>query len=192
MGILVYFLIALFFILYSSIQNQKAKQAKSKTNQFPENPQKEQTLSDRVEEILRQLQGQPEKKARPVMNRRPEPQPETPREPVKRRSLLEEFNATKKRENEQRMKDMGAGKEYTPAHFSETRIVEEYKRQHAQGKAITHHTHNYTTDESAYAEEAFGEKEIQRKKSHPVMTHFKNRKNLRNAFIFSEVMRRKY
>lgn len=190
MGILVYFLIALFFILYSSIQNQKAKQAKSKTKQFPENPQREQTLSDRVEDILRQLQGEPEKKAKPVYKK--EKEPEKPYKPVRHRGLAEEFNAMKDRENKRRMEEMGAGEEYTPAHYSETRLVEEYKKQHAQGKALTHHTHNYTVDESAYAESAFGEKEIKRKKAHPVMAHFKNRKNLRNAFIFSEVMNRKY
>lgn len=74
-------------------------------------------------------------------------------------------------------------------HFSEERIVAEYTRTHAEGKTISHHTHDYF-DETKDAQVSRRQKA--RKAKHPLMKKIKGPNGLRDAILLSEIMKRRF
>jgi hypothetical protein len=74
-------------------------------------------------------------------------------------------------------------------HYSEERIVQEFIRTHSQGKAISHHTHDYF---DPLTEKLKSPRQVDRAKKHPITRLLRGRKNIRNALILREVLDRKH
>lgn len=140
---------------------QKNRQSQQRSTATPT------TRSKSAFEILRdELEG-----------RRPRPEAPKP-EPMEQDPFLERESRYEKTVSRRRDDD----------HFSETRLVEEYKRQHAQGKQLVHHTHNYF---DAKTDGLKSKMQITRKKTHPIAKLMKGRENVRNAIILKEILDRK-
>ena len=72
-------------------------------------------------------------------------------------------------------------------HFSETRLVEEFKRTHAQGKTIAHHTHDYFDPELDKQKSRRAEA---RKKRIAARKAMFSSNNMKKAMILKEVLDR--
>lgn len=72
-------------------------------------------------------------------------------------------------------------------HFSEERIVAEYKRAHAQGKTIEHHTHDYFDPETDQNKSRAGEAKKMRKTNRRALLQTKN---IKRAIIMKEILDR--
>lgn len=113
--------------------------------------------------------------------RNPRQQAPTP-EPMERDPFLDQ-EASSQRYNSSRSSHLDDD------HFSEERLIEDYKRQHAKGKQIVHHTHDYFNAETDGLK---GITKISRKKTHPITKLTKGKTNIRNAVILKEVLDRKF
>lgn len=76
-----------------------------------------------------------------------------------------------------------------PDHFSETSLVEEYKRMHGKGKTIQHHTHDYFDEET---DKKISPTKAKRSKPHPILSSLNNERSLKRAVAISEVLKRKF
>ena len=72
-------------------------------------------------------------------------------------------------------------------HFSETRLVQEFKRTHAQGKTIAHHTHDYFDPELDKQKSRRAEA---RKKKIAARKAMFSASNMKKAMILKEVLDR--
>jgi hypothetical protein len=113
--------------------------------------------------------------------RNPRQQPRQP-EPMERDPFLEEESPRTRRQAPKPVVRRDN-------HFSEVELVEEYKRQHAQGKQLTHHTHDYFDPKKDGLK---GKMQIARKKKHPINKLLKGKENLRNAILLKEIIERKF
>lgn len=83
---------------------------------------------------------------------------------------------------------------YTPAmaraeanHFSEERLVDEFRRTHAQGKTIKHHVHDYFDEEKDRSKSRGLEA---RKKKHFVVRALRKKNGFKQAVVLAEILKR--
>lgn len=72
-------------------------------------------------------------------------------------------------------------------HFSEERMVAEYKRAHAQGKTIEHHTHDYFDPETDQNKSRAGEAKKKRNINRKALLRTEN---IKRAIIMKEILDR--
>lgn len=74
-------------------------------------------------------------------------------------------------------------------HFSEERLIEEFRRTHERGQTIQHHTHDYFDEEKDSQKSRSLEA---RKKVHPIVKVLRQKGGKKNAILMAEIMKRKY
>lgn len=168
MGGVIYVIIAIAYIIYS-VTKSGNKKKQGENSPPPTRPaQKRKNVFDILrEEIERQQQGQ-------TRETHEQPAPVTrPRIPD---PFLEEERKT-------------TYYNPTPDHFSERALVAEYKRQHAKGKTIEHHTHDYFDEEK---DAQISPMKRHRAQPHPMAKLLKGKKNVRNAIVLREILNKKF